>query len=193
MPARPTRRTPRSSSCSLACPFARRFLSTVGRPSAVALCFVHVGLFTEGLSPSDGCPCWAHMEGRRKRRERMVPYSLSSSPILNQLRNFHTTPCEGKGCGQTRRAGSCAMRRPSQPPRRSRPDRLSIAPEAFARAPASAQREPRSWVPRVRAHRSETRPARATRSPSAGRARRRTRSPIGTPDMFGSRLSGAAE
>ena len=39
------------------------------------------------------------------------------------------------------------MRRPRQLPRRSRPDRLSIAPQAFSPARASAQREPRSLVP----------------------------------------------
>ena len=50
LPARPTRHRLVSASCS----------STRGRPPAVALRFVHAGLFTEGLSPPGGCPCWAH-------------------------------------------------------------------------------------------------------------------------------------
>ena len=75
---------------------------------------------------------------REKEREKTENGSIFSLFFSNphQFRNFHRTPCGGKGCGQTRRAGSCAMRRPNQLPRRSRPDRLSIAPQAFSRARA---------------------------------------------------------
>src|SRR3990170_1658360 len=41
------------------CGFAPRFLSTVGRPSAVALCFVRYGQLTRGLSPPRCMSCWA--------------------------------------------------------------------------------------------------------------------------------------
>lgn len=35
---------------------------TVAQHPTLAFRFVHAGLFTEGLSPSDGCPCWAHKQ-----------------------------------------------------------------------------------------------------------------------------------
>src|SRR5207237_10543867 len=41
--------------------FAPRFLSTVGRPSAVALRFDRDDLLSAGLAPARQRPCWAHM------------------------------------------------------------------------------------------------------------------------------------
>ncbi len=49
-----------SGFCPSAHGFALRFLSTLGRPCAVALRFARCGQLTGGLSPPRSRPCWAH-------------------------------------------------------------------------------------------------------------------------------------
>ena len=63
MPARPGRHRLLSGSCASARSFAPRFLSTLGRPHAVALRFARCDQLTVGLAPIRVRPCWAH---RRK-------------------------------------------------------------------------------------------------------------------------------
>ena len=42
--------------------YAPRFLSTFGRPHAVALHFIRCDQLMVGLAPAGGRPCWAHKE-----------------------------------------------------------------------------------------------------------------------------------
>ena len=49
-------------SCSSARSFDSRLLSTVARPSAVALHFAHRGQLAAALSPTRVRPCWAHIK-----------------------------------------------------------------------------------------------------------------------------------
>ncbi len=71
-----------SGFCPSARGFALRFLSTLGRPCAVALRFARCGQLTGGLSPPRSRPCWAHTPSASKCSHPPLTRSMPYAPSL---------------------------------------------------------------------------------------------------------------